>query len=173
MGLPSYRLKIPLRFYWVFIGYRTVDLESDPYRCFPWLFYYHMAPLSNINLPTCSSDYWTGCFLRFEAERLPERRFWCAFDAINIPIISRSIRFLENITHPKLNKPSERVPWTPEPSTMRVCALSLAWVTLNSSQRSVLCISGYLEPLRHFPDHYKLFSLDERNAWACAIHSRV
>ena len=33
-GLPSYRLKIPLRFYWVYKGYRTIDLESDPYRCF-------------------------------------------------------------------------------------------------------------------------------------------
>ena len=33
-GLPSYCLEIPLRFYWVFIGYRTIDLESDPYHCF-------------------------------------------------------------------------------------------------------------------------------------------
>ena len=34
MGLPSYCLKIPLRFYWVYKGYRTIDLKSDPYRCF-------------------------------------------------------------------------------------------------------------------------------------------
>jgi len=60
VGLPSYRLEIPLRFYWVFIGYRTIDLESDPYHCFLGFLHYHMVPLANINLPTCSSEYWTG-----------------------------------------------------------------------------------------------------------------
>ena len=50
-GLPSYRLEIPLRFYWVFIGYRTIDLESDPYHCFLGFLHYHMVLLANINLP--------------------------------------------------------------------------------------------------------------------------
>jgi hypothetical protein len=68
VGFPSYCLEIPLRFYWVFIGYRTIDLESDPYHCFLGFSSYHMTPLTNINLSTCSSDYWTGGFLSFEAE---------------------------------------------------------------------------------------------------------
>jgi len=78
-GLPSYRLKIPWRIYWVYKGYRTIDLESDPYLCFLgslatiwlyWLISYNPHVFRNIGpvvswvlRQNCSFDEGSDAFL--------------------------------------------------------------------------------------------------------------
>ena len=51
VGLPSYCLKIPWRVYWVYKGYRTIDLESDPYLCFLGFLTTIWLPLLLVILP--------------------------------------------------------------------------------------------------------------------------
>ena len=97
MGLPSYCLRIPWHFFCGFYRLQDNRSGSDPYHCSLILSSYHTTLITNINLPTCFSDCWTGCFLSFEPEIQLVRRFRCTFDAIITPIKAinlRSIRFL-------------------------------------------------------------------------------